>query len=84
MNIIFSEPDNIEQIKLIVYLNNIQHLMYRYAATAVTFMITARTTRSLFSEDTVKVADSKLQVSTVHLSYNWFSTMPNDDEMQSK
>ena len=48
--------------------------MYRYAATAVTFMITARTTRALFSEDTVKVADSKLQVSTVHLSYNWFST----------
>jgi hypothetical protein len=33
----------------------------RYAATAVTFMITARTTRALFSEDTVKVADSKLQ-----------------------
>ena len=63
--------------------------MYRYAATAVTFMITARTTRALFSEDTVKVADSKLQVSAVHLSYNWFSTMPrvklnNDDEMQSK
>ena len=83
MNII---SNNIEQIKLIVYLNNIQHLMYRYAATAVTFMITARTTRALFSEDTVKVADSKLQVSTVHLSYNWFSTMPrnNDDEMQSK
>ena len=49
--------------------------MYRYAATAVTFMITARTTRALFSEDTVKVADSKLQVSTVHLSYNWFSTI---------
>ena len=63
--------------------------MYRYAATAVTFMITARTTRALFSEDTVKVADSKLQVSTVHLNYNWFSTMPrvklnNDNEMQSK
>ena len=53
-----------------VYLNNIQHLMYRYAATAVTFMITAQTTRALFSDDTVKVADSKLQVSTVHLSYN--------------
>ena len=65
MNIIFSEPD---KIKLIVYLNNIQHLMYRYAATAVTFMITARTTRSLFSDDTVKVADSKLQVSTSTLA----------------
>ena len=49
--------------------------MYRYAATAVTFMITARTTRALFSDDTVKVADSKLQVNTVHLSYNWFLTI---------
>ena len=49
--------------------------MDRYAATAVTFMITARTTRALFSDDTVKVADSKLQVKTVYLSYNCFLTI---------